>query len=131
VENGHYAGDGAVRSQFDDSGVINRTTAKAFIRVTTSATTTAGQRDGSTGELYSEREYAAYGKAFLERCDGDRHQFRFIVSAEDGAEYDDLRPLVRRFMARMEEDFGTRLDWAAVNHFDTGHTRDPLDVPAK
>jgi len=32
---------------------------------------------------------------FLERGSGDRHQFRFIVSAEDGAEYDDLKPFTR------------------------------------
>jgi len=50
-----------------------------------------------------------------------RHQFRFIVSAEDGAEYDDLKPLTRRLMARMEEDLGTKLDWRAVDHYNTGH----------
>jgi type IV secretory pathway VirD2 relaxase len=61
------------------------------------------------------------GKAFLERSEGDRHQFRFIVSPEDGAEYDDLKPLIRRRMARMEEDFGTKLDWVAVDHHNTGH----------
>jgi type IV secretory pathway VirD2 relaxase len=64
---------------------------------------------------------AADGKTFLERGAGDRHQFRFIISAEDGAEYDDLRPLVRRFMARMEEDLGTKLDWVAADHRDTAH----------
>jgi type IV secretory pathway VirD2 relaxase len=57
----------------------------------------------------------------LERGAGDRHQFRFIISAEDGAEYDDLRPLVRRLMARMEEDLGTKLDWVAADHRDTAH----------
>ncbi|HVM23319.1 MAG TPA: relaxase/mobilization nuclease RlxS [Sphingomicrobium sp.] len=84
------------------------------------------QRDGVTpegnrGRLYSALEEHADGKAFLERCGGDRHQFRLIVSAEDGAEYQDLRPLVRRFMARMEEDLGTRLDWVAADHADTLH----------
>ena len=78
-------------------------------------------REGEPGRLYSAAEDVADGKAFIERCDGDRHQFRFIVSAEDGAEYEDLRPLVRRFMARMEEDLGTRLDWVAADHVDTGH----------
>jgi len=76
-------------------------------------------RDGGTGELYSAREDAADGRAFIERCDGDRHQFRFIVSAEDGAEYEDLRPLIRRFMTRMEEDLGTELEWVAADHTDT------------
>ncbi|HYE28311.1 MAG TPA: relaxase/mobilization nuclease RlxS [Allosphingosinicella sp.] len=78
-------------------------------------------RDGEAGRLYSAREDEADGKAFLERCDGDRHQFRFIVSAKDGAEYDDLRPLIRRLMARMEEDLGTSLDWVAADHLDTLH----------
>jgi len=78
-------------------------------------------RDGGVGELYSASEDAADGRAFLERCDGDRHQFRLIVSAEDGAEYDDLRPLIRRLVARMEEDLGTGLDWVAADHADTLH----------
>lgn len=78
-------------------------------------------RDGETGRLYSAGEDEADGRAFLDRCDGDRHQFRFIVSAEDGAEYEDLRPLVRRLMARMEEDLGTSLDWVAADHVDTLH----------
>jgi type IV secretory pathway VirD2 relaxase len=64
---------------------------------------------------------AVDGKSFLERGSGDRHQFRFIVSAEDGAEYEDLRPLVRRLMGRMEEDLGTKLDWVAADHRDTAH----------
>ena len=76
-------------------------------------------RDGSPGQLYSAGDDAADGRAFLERSEGDRHQFRFIVSAEDGAEYDDLKPLIRRVMARMEDDLGTRLDWVAADHTDT------------
>lgn len=84
------------------------------------------QRDGVTrgglpGELYGAEQERVDGKAFLERGEGDRHQFRFIVSPEDGAEYDDLKPLTRRLMARVEEDLGTRLDWVAVDHFNTGH----------
>ncbi|MDF1628011.1 MAG: relaxase/mobilization nuclease RlxS [Parvibaculaceae bacterium] len=78
-------------------------------------------REGDPGELYSAGQDRADGKAFLERSDGDRHQFRFIVSAEDGAEYEDLKPLTRRLMMRMEEDLGTKLDWVAVDHFNTGH----------
>ncbi|MBO6720128.1 MAG: relaxase/mobilization nuclease and DUF3363 domain-containing protein [Rhizobiaceae bacterium] len=78
-------------------------------------------REGDPGELYSAEQDRADGKAFLERSEGDRHQFRFIVSAEDGAEYGDLRPLTRRLMTRMEEDLGTKLDWMAVDHYNTGH----------
>jgi len=78
-------------------------------------------REGDPGQLYSADKDMADGKAFLERCDGDRHQFRFIVSAEDGSEYPDLKPFIRRLMTRMEEDLGTKLDWVAVDHFNTGH----------
>ena len=78
-------------------------------------------REGEPGELYGAEQDRADGKAFLERSEGDRHQFRFIVSAEDGAEYDDLKPLTRRLMNRMEEDLGTKLDWVAVDHYNTGH----------
>jgi type IV secretory pathway VirD2 relaxase len=84
------------------------------------------QRDGVTrggepGELYDAEHDRADGKEFLERSDGDRHQFRFIVSPEDGIRYDELHSLTRRLMAQMEEDLGTKLDWVAVDHFNTGH----------
>lgn len=78
-------------------------------------------REGAPGEVYSADHDTADGKAFLERCDGDRHQFRFIVSAEDGSEYSDLKPFVRRLMTQMEADLGTRVDWVAVDHFNTAH----------
>jgi type IV secretory pathway VirD2 relaxase len=76
-------------------------------------------REGAPGRLYGPATDQADGKAFLERSAGDRHQFRFIVSAEDGAEYPDLKPYVRRLMAQAEHDLATRLDWVAVDHFNT------------
>ena len=77
--------------------------------------------DGREGGLYSARDDFVDAREFRERCEGDRHQFRFIVSAEDGAEYEDLKPVIRRLMARMEDDLGTSLDWVAADHHDTGH----------
>lgn len=77
-------------------------------------------REGEPGELYDAVTDRADGKAFLTRSVGDRHQFRFIVSAEDGAELADLKPFVRDLMQKMEQDLGTRLDWLAVDHFNTG-----------
>src|SRR5690554_1907233 len=41
-------------------------------------------REGERGELYSADKDRADGKAFLDRAEGDRHQFRFIVAPEDG-----------------------------------------------
>lgn len=78
-------------------------------------------REGAPGALYGRDADVADGKAFLERAGGDRHQFRFILSAEDGDQVADLRPLTRRFMDQMEADLGTRLDWVAADHLDTGH----------
>ncbi|WP_066584444.1 relaxase/mobilization nuclease RlxS [Sphingomonas pruni] len=78
-------------------------------------------REGAPGQLYSAGRDDADGRAYLERCYGDRHQFRFIVSAEDGPEYSDLKPFIRRLMGKMEEDLGTRLDWVAADHFNTAH----------
>jgi type IV secretory pathway VirD2 relaxase len=78
-------------------------------------------REGAPGQLYDAGRDDADGRGFLERGSGDRHQFRFIVSAEDGADYQDLKPLTRQLMTRMAEDLDTDLDWVAVDHFNTGH----------
>jgi type IV secretory pathway VirD2 relaxase len=88
-------------------------------------------RDGERGALYSADLDSADGKAFLERGTGDRHQFRFIVAAEDGAEYQDLKPMIRRMMTQAEKDLGTKLDWVAVDHFNTGHPHSHILVRGK
>src|SRR5713226_8743071 len=48
-------------------------------------------RTGEKGQVYSAERDVADGHAFLDRGRDDRHQFRFIVSAEDGADLSDLR----------------------------------------
>ncbi len=78
-------------------------------------------REGEQGRFYSTFSDEADGKTFLERAESDRHQFRFIVSPEDGGSFDTLRSFTRELMAKMEQDLGTTLDWVAVDHFDTGH----------
>lgn len=86
------------------------------------------QRDGVTpvgapGQLYDAGSDQADGRASVDRAEAaqDSRQSRFIVSPEDGAEYDDLNPLIRRLMTQMEADLDTRLDWVAVDHHNTGH----------
>ena len=78
-------------------------------------------RDGEKGQVYSAERDAEDGRAFLDRGRGDRHQFRFIVSAEEGVELTDLRETTRDLMKAMEADLGTKLDWIAVDHHNTGH----------
>src|SRR5216683_1202347 len=78
-------------------------------------------RDGERGRLYSATQDRTDGDAFLDRGKDDRHQFRVIVSPEDGMGLSDLSGFTRDLMSKLEGDLGTKLDWVAVNHFNTGH----------
>lgn len=60
-------------------------------------------REGERGQLYGPEHDRMESKSFLDRAEGDRRQFRFIVAPEDGSEYDDFRPLTRRLIAQMLE----------------------------
>lgn len=88
-------------------------------------------REGAPGELYDAGRDRTDGKAFLERSEGDRHQFRFIVTPEDGAEYEELKDLTRRLMHRAEEDLATKLDWVTVDHYNTGHPHTNIVIRGK
>ena len=84
------------------------------------------QREGVTGDGHPGHAYSSFGeradaKAFIERSREDRHQFRFIVAAEDGVELGDLKLMTRRLMHQVEQDLDTHLDWMAVDHYNTGH----------
>jgi len=67
---------------------------------------------GPATDVADRQEFAAAGRE-------DRHQFRFIVAPEDGAELADLRDLTRELMSTMERDLDTKLEWIAVDHWDT------------
>ena len=88
------------------------------------------------GQLYGPEDGVEVdGRDFVARSQesfdgrGDPHQFRIMISPEDGAELarvngdgtPNLKDTTRALMAQMEEDLGTRLDWVAVDHFDTAH----------
>lgn len=49
----------------------------------------------------------------------DRRHFRIILSPENGSRIGDMRDYVRDVMARAEAALGTRLQWFAVDHWDT------------
>lgn len=76
-------------------------------------------KDGHDANLFDRRIETADGDAFAERCEDDRHHFRFIVSPEDASEMADLRAFTREFMDDMAKDLGTELDWVAVDHWNT------------
>ncbi len=77
--------------------------------------------DGREAEAYDKEQDGINLNDFQGRCEGDRHQFRFIVSANDADSLEDLKSFTRDVMTRMEQDLRTELDWVAVDHFDTVH----------
>uniref|UniRef100_UPI0023AED498 relaxase/mobilization nuclease domain-containing protein n=1 Tax=Citrobacter portucalensis TaxID=1639133 RepID=UPI0023AED498 len=85
-------------------------------------------REGEPGRAYGPQIDEADLDAFKERCQDDRHHFRFILSPEDGVELDDLRTYTRHLMSRVEADLGTRLDWVAVDHWNTDNPHTHLVV---
>lgn len=76
-------------------------------------------RDGADARMFDATSDAADEQAFAERTADDRHHFRFIISPEDAAELADLRGFTRELMQDVERDLGTRLDWVAVDHWNT------------
>ena len=112
-----------------------------YVKIRGSARSTAAhfrylERDGvgadrEPGRAYGRDADEVNCKAFGEAGLGDRHQFRMIVSAEDGAEVEDLKSFTRTLMCQMEKDLGTRLDWVAVDHWDTGHPHTHIVVRGK
>jgi len=76
-------------------------------------------REGERGKLYDRSVDEANAKAFNERADEDRRQFRLIVSPEDAEQMKDLTQFTREFMSLVEKDLSRRLDWVAANHHDT------------
>ena len=78
-------------------------------------------REGEPGRLYDASGDEVDAAAFLDRSSSDPHQFRFVVSADEGARLADLKPFIRNLLTDMERDLDTKLDWIAVDHFNTGH----------
>jgi type IV secretory pathway VirD2 relaxase len=76
-------------------------------------------RDGEKARMFGPQTNDADVKGFTERCEDDRHHFRFIVSPEDATEMSDLKGHTRDLMSQVEKDLGTKLDWVGVDHWNT------------
>ncbi|ESY71771.1 type VI secretion protein [Mesorhizobium sp. LNHC252B00] len=103
---------------------IARHSGKAFRSAPLAAHLSYLKRDGVTrgGEkavMFDAGSDRADDVAFAERSKDDRHHFRFIVSPEDAGEMTDLRAFTRDLAKQMEADLGSRLDWVAVDHWNT------------
>jgi hypothetical protein len=69
--------------------------------------------------FYDRSELAVDGKAVTAGWAEDSRHFRLIISAEDGEGLGDLKPFVREVMSGLERQLGTKLEWLAVDHWDT------------
>jgi len=78
-------------------------------------------RDGEKARMFGPEADDADVKDFADRCKDDRHHFRFIVSPDDAVEMSDLKTFTRELMTQVEKDLGTKLDWVAVDHWNTEH----------
>jgi type IV secretory pathway VirD2 relaxase len=76
-------------------------------------------RDGEKAHLFDAGTDRADDAAFADRSKDDRHHFRFIVSPEDAGDMTDLKAFTRDLAIQMEADLGTKLDWIAVDHWNT------------
>jgi type IV secretory pathway VirD2 relaxase len=76
-------------------------------------------REGEKARLFGPLNDDVDGRSFAAQAEGDRHHFRFIVSPEDAADMADLKSFARDLMGQMEKDLATKLDWAAVDHWNT------------
>lgn len=74
-------------------------------------------RDGENTRMFDATSDDADTKAFAERCEDDRHHFRFTISPEDAPQMANLQTFTRELMRQAERDLVTKLDWVAVDHW--------------
>lgn len=81
------------------------------------------QREETSGNaraaFYDRGEEGVDARAITAGWADDARHFRLIISPEDGAALGDLKPMIREVMAGLEVKLGTRLEWLAVDHWDT------------
>ena len=73
------------------------------------------------GKMFDANGDGVDARAFIERCQNNRHYFRFIVAPDDAMELYDLRAFTRDLMGDVACDLGTKLDWVAIDHWNTEH----------
>jgi type IV secretory pathway VirD2 relaxase len=88
-------------------------------------------KNGAAGRMFDAEHDDADHRAFADRCEGDRHHFRFIVSPEDAERLSDLKAFTRDLMAQAERDLGTKLDWLGVDHWNTDNLHVHIIVRGK
>lgn len=81
--------------------------------------------------FYDRSRVGVDGQATTAGWADDRLHFRLIVSAEDGEALGDLKPFIREVMGGLEQKLGTKLEWLAVDHWDTDNPHTHVLVQGK
>lgn len=74
--------------------------------------------DGEKGRLFGKEEREVSADDLTKPIPGEKHQFRFIISPEDGHDID-LEKFTKTLMNQAKIDTGQKLIWGAVNHYNT------------
>ncbi len=103
---------------------------RCAVRITYARNKIAGQwrahgryllREGAVREAFTSGDIRAGAEALGRwQSQGDERLWKVIISPEFGDRVD-LQLLVTKLMEKMERDLGTKLEWIAVNHYNTEH----------
>lgn len=80
----------------------------------------AGEEGVRANPFFDKTHDEADARGMVALCENDRRHYRLIISPENGRDLPDLRAYARTLLEAVEQDLGTRLQWVAGAHFDTG-----------
>lgn len=80
------------------------------------------QKEGQLGEGFDagSEPVSLSSKMHQWQMAGDERLFKIVVSPEEGDRLQ-LKAYTREFMSRLQSHVGKELEWAAVDHYNTGH----------
>jgi type IV secretory pathway VirD2 relaxase len=80
------------------------------------------QKEGEVGQGFNAvgDEVSLSSEMHKWQMEGDQRLFKIVVSPEDGDRLQ-MKEYTREFMARLQQHVGKDLEWAAIDHYNTGH----------
>ena len=80
------------------------------------------QKEGEVGQGFNAAgdEVSLSSEMHKWQMEGDQRLFKIVVSPEDGDRLQ-MKEYTREFMSRLGSHIGKDLEWAAIDHYNTGH----------
>lgn len=80
------------------------------------------QKEGDLGKGFNAagEDVSLSSEMHRWQMEGDQRLFKIVLSPEDGDRLQ-MQVYTREFMARLERHVGKDLEWAAIDHYNTGH----------